>query len=117
MNTDDCPEAVILDAIAKAAGQWARREGGKAQVAEDPQHSIDQIIQDMGGGLSVSAFWGSDNASDESRDDSYALMDGTVNVTLSRPVSTEIDKGRAIRRTLSLCHGLFYPGGSKTYTL
>ena len=108
-NTDlklECPEAVIMDAIVKAVEPWARKNGGKAQVAEDPQHSIDQIVGDMSGGLTVSVFWGSDNISDESRIQSYALMDGIVNVALSRPITAELDKAKAIRRTLTLCHEL-----------
>ena len=105
-NNVESPEVAIVDAIMAALEPWARRNGGKAQVAEDPQHSIDLIIQDQAMGLTATVFWGSDNVSDESREPSGSLMEGVVNVVLSRPISLELDKARANRRTLELCHGL-----------
>jgi len=100
------PESVILEAVTSTLAAWARGQGGKAQQAEDPQHSIDQIVRDTSNGLTVSVFWGSDNVSGESRMESEALMEGVVNVIMSRPITAEIDKAKAIRRTLDLCHDL-----------
>ena len=100
------PESVILEAVTAALAEWARSQGGKAQSAEDPQHAIDQIIRDTSNGLTASVFWGSDNVSGESGMESEALMDGVINVIMSRPITAELDKAKAIRRTLDLCHEL-----------
>ena len=105
-NATSSPEAVILEAVTAALAAWARSQGGKAQSAEDPQHAIDQIVRDTSGGLTASVFWGSDNVSGESRMESEALMEGIVNVVMIRPVTAELDKAKAIRRTLDLCHDL-----------
>jgi len=95
-----------MDAVFEAAGRWAKAEGGKAIVAEDPQHSIDLIVADQSGGLVAAVSWGGDGASDESREPSGSLLEGVVNVALSRPLSLDAGKGKAIARTLDLCHGL-----------
>ena len=100
------PEAAIVEAVMAVVEPWAQSNGGKAQVAEDPQHSIDLIIKDQSTGLLATVFWGSDNASDESMAPSEPLLEGVVNIALSRPVTLEIGKSKAMKRTLELCHDL-----------
>jgi len=98
-------ESTILASAFAAVDAWAKANGGKASLAEDPQHAVDLLLAGSPGGLCVSVYWQGDQSAGEDGVPGDTRTQGTIGAALLRPVGLK-PRGEDAPATLDLATGL-----------
>jgi len=98
-------ESTILASVFAAVDAWAKANGGKASLAEDPQHAVDLLLAGSPGGLCVSVYWQGDQAAGEDGVPGDTRTLGTLGAALLRPVGLK-PRGDDTPATLDLAAGV-----------
>lgn len=98
-------ESAILLAVLAAADTWAKAHGGRAKLAEDPQHAVELLLAGSPGGFCVAVYWQGDEAAGEEGIAGDTRVEGTVACAMWRPMGLK-ERGTEGPATLTLASGL-----------
>jgi hypothetical protein len=98
-------EPAILQAVADAADTWAKTKGGRAIVAEDPQHAVDLMVAGQPGGLTVAVYWQGDAPAGEEAVPGDTRANGNIACAIWKGKGLKV-RGEEAPALLDLCAGL-----------